>query len=176
MPDSNHTDPVFTRPMAGRDRKPAAVLLDSAVGRGYWSLDPASRGSHRVAERGDVLAGLASGCLADRIDEAPGLAPPVGLVRLVAVAPSFRRLGIATRLIREVIEDLRRLGAGNLASYAWVHGRTGTAPLAGALERLGFAKERRIEDFYAGGGEGGPCPGCGHSPCDCPADLYVRRG
>lgn len=169
-------DPVLTRPMTGRDRGPAAALLDSAVGRGYWSLDPGNDGSHRVAERDGALAGVASGCLADRIDEAPGLAPPVGLVRLVAVEPSCRRLGIATRLVREVIDDCLRLGAADLASYAWVHGRTGTAPLAGVLERLGFRKVRRIEHFYAGGGDGGPCPGCGHSPCDCPADLYVRRG
>ena len=98
----------------------------------------------------------------------------MGHVRIVAVDPSARRHGVATRLVSEVSELCEAGGAKGLLAYAWVHGRGGIAPLSGALARAGYALDHRIEDFY-GGAVADSCPACGQSPCLCPADIYRRR-
>lgn len=168
------TASIITRAITDRDMDPVTALLDSVLGHNYWALDPGSAGSHRLAVLNDDIVGVASGCLVDGLADSPDLCSPVGLLRLVAVAPSFQRLGIASLLVNEVCKEIKLLGAIDLVSYAWVHGHIGIAPLAGVLTRLGFVMNRRIEGFYANAGSG-LCPGCGHEPCVCSADLYMKR-
>ena len=92
--------------------------------------------AHRIlAEAGGVLAGVASACVVEEIPGETGLTPPIGWVRLVAVAPSFRRRGIASLLVRETCEACVRMGAAEFVSYAWVYCRTGIASLSATMLR-----------------------------------------
>jgi GNAT superfamily N-acetyltransferase len=165
---------IRTRAITAADLPAVSRLLDATLGPGYWSLDHGVCGSHRVAELDGTLAGVASAVLLDEpLAAAPDLPGPVGLLRIVAVSEEARGRGIATRLAEEACEGLEWLGAREVAAFAWVYERTGAAPLAGVLERLGFSAVRRLEGFYAGGAPT-PCLGCGQTHCVCPADLYVR--
>ena len=97
----------------------------------------------------------------------------VGHVHLVAVDPAWRRRGVATALVRELVGRCEALGVASHLTYASVYGPDGTAPLARVLEEAGFSLSHRIESFYSGV-VGVSCPVCRQSPCECPADLYPR--
>lgn len=159
------------RRMKPTDRSALEALLDEAMGRGFW--DPAHdlEGIVLVAEADDRVAGVATASI--ETDVPPSVAGPVGQVRLVAVDPSARGRGIATRLVAETSALCESLGAKSLLAYAWVHCPEGVAPLAGALTRDGYVLDRRIEGFYAASGTDA-CPACGELPCVCPADVYRR--
>jgi ribosomal protein S18 acetylase RimI-like enzyme len=170
-PDSGD---ITTGSIAEHDLPVLVSLLDATLGEGFWSIDLGTPGSHRVALRDGLLVGVASAVLTDDAGVATDLATPIGLIRVAAVDPSARRRGVATRLIGEVCGECVRLGARSLAAFAWVHGDSGIAPLAGVLERTGFVAEQRREHFYAGA-DTTACPQCGGLPCSCAADLYVKR-
>ena len=159
---------LSTRKMASADRPDVEALLDDSIGRGFWDPTRDLDDIVLVGTKDGRLVGVASA----RVGSDPAATePPVGHLRLVAVAPSARRHGVATRLVAEVTEVCRSYGARDLIAYAWVHGPGGIAPLAGALERVGYVFDRRIENFY-GGAVAAPCPACRRSPCICAADLY----
>jgi GNAT superfamily N-acetyltransferase len=111
--------------------------------------------------------------LIDRLDEAPDLRGPIGLIRLVAVHEAARRQGIATLLVRSLSRLCQEAGASALASFAWVRGDSGVCALSGVLLGLGFERRARLDSFYAGEGDT-RCPACQGTPCVCSADLYVR--
>ena len=163
---------LSTRQMEPADRPAIEALLNEAIGRGFWDPSRALDDIVIVAVEDGRLVGMASASVES--DPAQAAGEPAGVVRLVAVDPSSRRHGVATRLVSEVSAICEAHGARGLLAYAWVHGPGGIAPLSGALARTGFAFDRRIEDFY-GGTVADPCPACGQSPCVCPADVY-RRG
>lgn len=162
-----------TRPLLDQDLQDVALLLDASMGRGFWDLDTACEGSRRVATLDERLVGVASACLDARSPDVIELPGPVGIVRLVAVDPAARRRGVATRLVTEVCRECEHLGATSLLAFAWVYAPVGIAPLGGVLERLGFSRARRIEEFYATA-TAAECPACGVSPCVCPADIYTK--
>ncbi len=160
-----------TRRMQPEDRPGVDSLLDATLGRGFWDPSGDLDDIVLVAVEREQLIGVASASVEMEPSGESGTA--IGHVRLVAVAPIARGRGVATRLVSEVSQSCETRGATRLVAYAWVHGRGGIAPLSGSLERAGYARERRIEGFYAGT-VADPCPACGKSPCECPADLYRR--
>ena len=165
--------PAFvTRRMEPADRPAIEALLNQEIGSGFWDPSRDLDDIVVIAVEDGRLIGIASASL--ELDSLEPTAGPVGHVRIVAVDPSARRNGVATRLVSEVTAICEGRGARSLCAYAWVHGQGGIAPLSGALERTGYSLERRIEGFYAGAVVE-PCPACGRSPCVCPADVY-RRG
>ncbi|MBN2405678.1 MAG: GNAT family N-acetyltransferase [Coriobacteriia bacterium] len=168
MPD------VIIRPMTTADLPTVSALLNATLGAGFWDIDLNSPGSHQVAERDDTVVGVASAILASELAEAPSLHGPISHLRIVGVCADARGLGVATRLVETVNESCARLGAVSSAAFAWVYRNTGRCALAGVLLRSGYARERRIEGFYAGA-SGPPCPACHQTPCICAADLYVKR-
>lgn len=91
-----------TRPLGASDLGEAGELLDSTLGRGFWSLDVEQLGSHRIALLDGAIVGVASASILDVQPDAPELESPVALIRLVAVAPTDRGQGVASRLTREV--------------------------------------------------------------------------
>lgn len=157
------------RELGDSDVSAVVPLLDEALGAGFWDVRDLAREVALVAVSDDAPVGVAAAGL-----EREG-GRVAGHVRLVAVDPACRRRGVATSLVRELVDRCERLGATEHFAYAWVHGPEGVAPLAGVLGATGFVLSHRIEAFYSGLAAG-PCPACGHSPCRCPADLYVRGG
>jgi GNAT superfamily N-acetyltransferase len=150
-----------------------SALLDATIGRGFWDHRDLDSGLVLVAETDGTVVGVGTASLDDS-DETGTLAyGRVGHVRIVAVDPEARSRGIATALIGELVVWCESHGANGLLAYAWVYGRDGVAPLATALERAGFTRAVRIENFYAGATTA-PCPACKQSPCECPADVYTR--
>jgi GNAT superfamily N-acetyltransferase len=155
------------RELSAPDLPAVRPLLDAALGTGFWDATDLECEVTLVAEAHGAPIGVGTAGL-DRTDE--GM---VGHIRLVAVEPAWRRHGVATALVRELAGRCEALGATSHLTYAWVHGEDGTAPMAGVLAEAGFFRSRRIEGFYSGI-VGVSCPACGHSPCVCPADLYLR--
>lgn len=160
-------DSFRVRELSAPDLPAIAPLLDAALGGGFWDADDLGCEITLVAVADDVPIGVGIAGL-DQTDH--GL---VGHMRLVAVDPAWRRRGVATALVRELVSHCEALGVASHLTYAWVHSPDGTAPLARALEKAGFSLSHRIEGFYSGIA-GASCPVCGQSPCVCPADLYLR--
>lgn len=80
---------------------------------------------------------------------------PVAAVSAVAVAPTHRRRGLLTRMMRHQLDDLRSRGeavAMLFASEAAIYGRFGygvasqSADLSGQMRDLGFRPEVRVAD------------------------------
>jgi len=161
-------DFVRIRELSAPDLLAVSPLLDAALGCGFWDADDLACEVTLVAEAGGAPVGVGTAAL-DRTDDGTA-----GHIRLVAVDPAWRRRGVATALVRELLTRCEALGASSHLTYAWVHGPDGTAPMAGLLVGAGFSLSRRIEGFYSGI-IGASCPACGQSPCVCPADLYLRE-
>jgi GNAT superfamily N-acetyltransferase len=161
------------RPLEPSDVSAVAELFNATLGSGFWSLDAGSYDYCQLAEVEGVLCGAAAAALIDRLDEAPDLRGPVGLIRLVAVKEAARHKGVATRLVETLGGLCLAAGASSLASFAWVRGDSGVCALSGVLANLGFERLRRLDSFYADESDN-PCPGCRRAPCVCSADLYVR--
>jgi GNAT superfamily N-acetyltransferase len=163
---------IILSPLGPSDLSAVSKLFDASLGPGFWSLGGGSHEYSRVATVDGALIGAAVATLIDRLDEAPDLGGPIGLVRLVAVNETARRQGAATMLVGSLSQICLDAGASALASFAWVHGDSGVCALSGVLANLGFERLRRLEAFYAGEGDT-PCPACRRAPCVCSADLYV---
>jgi len=160
--------PFRIRELSAPDLPAVRPLLDAALGTGFWDAGDFACPVALVAEADGAPIGVGTAGL-DRTDD--GM---VGHIRLVAVDPAWRRCGVATALVRKLVDRCEALGAMSHLTYAWVHGADGTAPMAGVLVEAGFSLSRRIEGFYSGI-VAASCPACGHSPCVCPADLYLRE-
>jgi|GEM_PF-4500545 len=162
-----NVDSFRIRELRESDYPAISELLDTALGSGFWDAGDLACDVVRVAESAGAPVGVGSASLDPTEDEA------IGHIRLVAVEPAWRRKGVATALVRELVDCCEALGATRHLTYAWVHGPDGTAPMASVLSDAGFCLSHRIERFYAGF-DGGLCPACAQSPCVCPADLYLR--
>lgn len=160
--------PFRIRELSARDLPAISPLLDAALGTGFWDAGDLVCEVTLVAEADGAPIGVGTAGL-DPTDD--GM---VGHMRLVAVDPAWRRRGVATALVRELVGRCEALGATSHLTYAWIHGADGAAPMAGVLVEAGFSLSRRIEGFYSGI-LGASCPACGQSPCVCPADLYLRE-
>lgn len=159
------------RESTAADMSAVSRLLDASIGAGFWNQDELECGQVLVADLDGSVVGVGTASL----DVAePNASGPVGHIRLIAVDTSQRGQGIATTLVRELMTWCQRGGATAYVAYAWVHGRGGTAPLAGALRRMGFQLTGRIERFY-GGADSDSCPACFSAPCECPAEVYRRE-
>jgi len=161
-------DSIRIRDLSAVDLNSIRPLLDAALGTGFWDADDLACEVALVAEADGALIGAGTAGL-DRTDD--GM---VGHIRLVAVDPTWRRRGVATALVRELVGRCEALGVTSHLTYAWVHGADGTAPMAGVLAESGFSLSQRIEGFYSGVVDAS-CPACGQAPCVCPADLYLRE-
>jgi GNAT superfamily N-acetyltransferase len=160
-------DSFCVRELGAPDFPVLAPLLDAALGSGFWDADDLGCEVTLVAYADGAPIGVGIAGL-DRTED--GL---VGHVHIVAVDSAWRRRGVATALVRELVSRSEALGVASHLTYAWVYGPDGTAPLAHVLEEAGFSLSHRIEGFYSGV-VGVSCPACGQSPCVCPADLYLR--
>lgn len=136
-----------------REACPAFVALDEGdvIGYvfGYDALDE------------DALAGKLDGI---RIDGGGSY------FESVAVKESHEGRGIGTELAEQCLEAMTT----PIYALAWV--RDGHYDSRSLLEKLGFAKKKRYEQFWYEDSRGKEkyCPDCG-SPCTCDAVLYVNE-
>lgn len=94
-----------------------------------------------VAKHGDTVAGYVM-C---RIEF-----PSVAHVISLAVHPNYRRLGLATMLMKEVHKAMARIGLQK--SYLEV--RVTNQPAINLYEKLGYKKMRLTPSYYADGTDG----------------------
>jgi len=161
-------DSIRIRDLSTVDLHAIRALLDAVLGTGFWDAGDLACEVALVAEADGAPIGVGTAGL-DRTGDGT-----VGHIRLVAVDPAWRRRGVATTLVRQLVGRCEALGVTSHLTYAWVHGADGTAPMAGVLAESGFSLSHRAEGFYSGV-VGASCPACGQSPCVCPADLYLRE-
>ena len=130
-----------------RVMEPAAWAgLDGAIRAALASDAPAER---IVAERhGQVLGAVA--LYPPAFDAYGGLAEhaPWPELRLLAVAPSARGLGIGRMLVEECVRRARRMGAAELG----LHTSKSMQVAMGMYERMGFVRAPEY-DFQPEGGE-----------------------
>ncbi len=156
------------RGLSAPDLPVVSPLLDATLGSGFWDARDLACEVTLVADADGTPIGVGTAGL-DRTDDGP-----VGHIRIVAVDPAWRRRGVATALVRELVGRCEGLGATSHLTYAWVHGPDGAAPLARVLVAAGFSLSHRVEGFYSDT-MSASCPACSQSPCVCPADLYLRE-
>ncbi len=93
---------ISLSPLGQCDLPAVSKLFDASLGSGFWKLDGGFHEYCQVATIDGALIGAAVAALIDRLDEAPDLRGPVGLVRLVAVRETARRQGTAPLLVESL--------------------------------------------------------------------------
>ncbi len=180
------------RPLLAGDVPAAAALLEQVVGVGYFDLRAIDeRVSFVVAGNGDRLAGALvaalrapSPCIDDpaverRCRQALGGELPARVlhVRDLAVAPPWRRRGVAAALLASGEGAARAHGAGGALVYAWLPAGD-PAPASVALySRLGYEEACDLPDFFGDWSVRvrARCPVCGSPPCRCGVRVMVKR-
>jgi GNAT superfamily N-acetyltransferase len=180
---------VLIRPLAAGDKPAVTLLLDDAVGAGFWEFDGPGEALALVA----TLAEDVTGVILCRLEPAGGpdarvafaagdsLSPaPDGRmlhVRAVAVAPAARRAGIARRLIAHADAEAAALGVGASYLFAWLPAGRPEPAAVPLYTAAGYVPGRDIGDFYAAGSiaAGANCPYCGPPPCRCAARPFAKR-
>ncbi len=164
------------------DARTLSVLSDANLGPGYFDLPEAGRTA--VALDQGVIVGF---CYAHAIKEDDplwigccmdeGAAPqpedqPLAVLQTIVVSGARRQCGIGDALVRETVGAFTGF---TLVSPAWEH-RDGRIPVKGVLERNGFVRRHRFQDYWKQDSidRGYDCPDCGR-PCRCSMVLFCRR-
>lgn len=177
------------RPLRETDRPAVARLLDDAVGAGFWRFaDGASAASFVVVSDAGVVAGVVLTCLepADDPDARTALRGSSGSaaetdelvlhVRQLAVAPSARRTGIASRLMARAEAEALARGAGAAFAFGWLPSGRPEPDAVPFYVAAGYEARPDIPGFYATDSvaTGALCPYCGEPPCRCAARPFVK--
>jgi GNAT superfamily N-acetyltransferase len=180
---------TLIRPLEPDDRPAATLVLDDAVGAGFWSYDDSGDALAFVADpardgvAGVVLARLTS---ADDPDVRAAFAPagpPQGSpsrvlhVRAVAVAPEARRAGLARRLLARAESEAAARGALAAFLFAWLPDGQPEPAAVAFYHAAGYLPGPDIPGFYAAGSLAGDawCPYCGAPPCRCAARPFTKE-
>jgi len=115
---------------------PAVAALERAIFSDPWPEDMLLRMRDRitVAAEGGTVAGYL--VFSSVLDE--------GSVDNIAVAPAFRRQGIAAQLLAGAIEKARAAGI----SFITLEVRASNAPAVALYERFGFREVGRRRGYY----------------------------
>lgn len=95
----------------------------------------------------------------------------LGYLHTVGVDPKFQRRGIGTALVKESIEELKKLGAETLLSVGWKSEKG--VHIGGVLKRSNLTAFREINEYWLEDSrkKGYSCPSCGN-PCQCSAVIF----
>ncbi len=97
----------------------------------------------------------------------------VGLLRSIAVAPSYRGRGVATQLTEAGLKWCASEGATAMLAFAW--DPPAGSQFAGVLKHSGFCPVMTIDNYWTNdsAAKGYDCPACG-AVCHCGAVVYSR--
>jgi GNAT superfamily N-acetyltransferase len=180
-------DPVI-RPLLDADRPAVSRLLDETVGVGFWRFTDGVGALSFVAVSGEDVAGVVLACLepADDPDVRTALGGSAGSpaevgqlvlhVRQLAVAPTARRTGLASRLLARAETEALANGARAAFAFGWLPFGRPEPDAVPFYEACGYQAGPDILDFYAQGSvaTGAACPYCGDPPCRCAARPFVK--
>lgn len=186
---------ITIRPAQLEDAYPIKALLEEGLGKGYMEIedlndfiDPQMKESLcLVATSQEKIIGALTLTKVGReslrsqlpkemnfMADNPSMLEEhseVGFIQNVVVSPAFQRQGIATRLIRESLEQASKLDLLRVISFGWesIHG----CHIDGVFADLGFKRGSQISGFWYEESirEEYECPSCGN-PCYCNAILY----
>lgn len=102
----------------------------------------------------------------------------IGLLRSIAVAPNYRRRGVATDLTKHCIGWCAKHGASAMLTFAWLphtDPQQAVPQLAGVLTHTGFTPVDRIDHYWTRDSRSKcyQCAVCGPT-CMCAAVVYTR--
>jgi GNAT superfamily N-acetyltransferase len=95
------------------------------------------------------------------------------LIKSVAVTPINQGRGVATALVKGVLQELEAMGVRGFYALGWIRKERGCA-IQGVLEPLGFKVVGDLDNFWHDESQqqGYECPDCGN-PCTCAARVLV---
>ncbi len=181
--------PVTIRPVTVDSIGAARDLLDRCFGVGFGHIDDGGGDVAYAAYSGPFVVGVVTASLRDPAGletfyrgrlrwPADGLATPeVALLGQIAVDAHARRCGVGDALLDAVEQAVFERFDGRIdywVANAWVHARNGHCPAGPLFERHGFALAGNVPDFFAAM-PADDCPGCGHVPCRCSANVYIKH-
>jgi GNAT superfamily N-acetyltransferase len=102
----------------------------------------------------------------------------IGLLRSLAVAPNYRRRGVATDLTEACITWCAEHGASTMMTFAWLphtDPQQAMPQLTGVLKHAGFTLVETIDNYWTQDSQSKryQCPVCGPT-CTCAAAVYAR--
>jgi len=180
---------VLIRALEEGDKPAVTLLLDDAVGAGFWGFGGPGDALAFVAVAAEEVTGAIlcrlerdgepDALIAFGANEPPLFAPdgPILHVRAVAVAPAARRAGVARRLVARAEARASARGAGASYLFAWLPAGRPEPAAVPFYAAAGYVPGRVLEDFYAAGSVAADarCPYCGPPPCGCAARPYTKR-
>ena len=97
-------------------------------------------------------------------------------VRQLAVAPTARRAGLASRLLARAEAEALARGAAAAFAFGWLPAGRPEPDAVPFYEASGYEAGPDLADFYAEGSvaTGALCPYCGEPPCRCAARPFVK--
>jgi GNAT superfamily N-acetyltransferase len=113
-----------------RTREGAATFLEIALSGGFGATRPAF--SRVIVRNGQIVAGIVGS----------EVAPTVGFILQLVVAPSWQHQGLGTLLMGEAAQCFRESGYNRLAL-----GVTADNPARRLYERLGFRTHRNVDAY-----------------------------
>lgn len=154
------------RPAVTGDASRVSGLFDLTLGAGYVTCAEVERsiaapdsGCLVAVDRADRLLGAATFEMSDDLaawfpqdqataaERVAGEGELVGLVHSVAVAPSARSRGVATRLVDESIDRMRDLGVPTAVCVGWKT-TEGGCHIGGVMTCCGFEPVCEVDRFW----------------------------
>lgn len=185
-----HIPKIKIRPANSSDHSRILDISSSVLGDGYLpdmhSLESAKNCIFLVAVLNGKIVGfsyariLQHGDVKQIIRSSRDIPPDVslseqrgklGYLHTVGVDPKFQRRNIGTALVRESIEQLKKLGAETLLSVGWKSEKG--VHIGGVLKRSNLNAFKEIAEYWLEDSKkkGYSCPSCGN-PCRCSAVLF----
>ncbi len=97
----------------------------------------------------------------------------IGFIKTIAVLSKYQNLGLGTKLLQDVLNELNRKVVDMFISTAWEH--SGITNVSSLLKKFGFVEKFKICNYWYEDSleKKYQCPVCGN-PCHCNCVVYIK--